>query len=150
MDHSLRKKSSLLINPKFQLTLIAYAAFGTILVLVSVYGLISFGFHEFARIGNEAGLPPDHIYFDFIQMQEKTFNRVILGISVMVGMILTLGGLVISHKIAGPIYRMQVEFKKMREKSPPELSEIHFRKGDFFPELAESFNSVVRARRKDS
>jgi hypothetical protein len=138
-----RQKSSILINPKFQWTLIGYAAFVATLILLAVYGLFSFGFHEFVQIGTQAGLPADHVYFQFIQMQETTFLRVIAAIAVLIGIILIVGGLMISHKIAGPIYRMQKEFNQMRDANPVELHPIQFRKGDFFPELAESFNSLV-------
>jgi hypothetical protein len=143
-----RKKSSLLINPKFQWTLIGYAALLATLILITVYALISYGFQEFIQIGNQAGLPADHIYFQFIQMQEVTFNRVILIIAVVIGLILILGGLAISHKIAGPIHRMKNEFARMRDSQGPELSEVQFRKGDFFPELADSFNELVAAWKK--
>lgn len=138
-----RQKSSILINPKFQWTLIGYAAFVAALILIAVYGLFSFGFHEFIQIGTQAGLPSDHIYFQFVQMQEATFMRVIAAIAVVVALILIIGGLIISHKIAGPIFRMQKEFNRMRDAKPVELHPIQFRKGDFFPELAESFNSLV-------
>lgn len=144
-----RQKSSILINPKFQWTLIGYAAAVAALILVSVYGLFTFGFHEFVQIGTEAGLPADHIYFQFIQMQETTFLRVIAAIALVVGIILTVGGLIISHKIAGPIYRMQKEFNRMQESNPASLQEIQFRKGDFFPELSEAFNSLVKKYHQD-
>jgi hypothetical protein len=143
-----RKKSSLLINPKFQWTLIGYAALLATVILMAVYALISYGFKEFIQIGNQAGLPADHIYFQFIQMQEVTFNRVILILAFVIGMILILGGLAISHKIAGPIHRMKNELAKMRDSEGPVLQEIQFRKGDFFPELADSFNELVEAWRK--
>jgi hypothetical protein len=138
-----RQKSSILINPKFQWTLIGYAALVAMLVLVAVYGLFSFGFHEFVQIGTQAGLPSDHVYFQFIEMQETTFLRVIAAIAVIVAIILIVGGMIISHKIAGPIYRMQKEFNRMKEAQPVELHPIQFRKGDYFPELAESFNTLV-------
>jgi methyl-accepting chemotaxis protein len=144
METRQRKKRSLLINPKFQWTLIGYAAVTTLLVLFSVYALFSFGFQEFNSIGTQAGLPPEHIYFQFIKMQEATFLRVIAAIAVVVGLILTIGGLFLSHKIAGPIYRMQKEFNSMSAGDPVVIKEIQFRKGDFFPELADSFNVLVR------
>jgi hypothetical protein len=149
MNEQNRKTRSLLINPKFQWTLIGYAAFVATLILITVYSLISYGFHEFMQLGSQAGLPADHIYYKFIQMQEGTFNRVILLISIVIGLILLLGGLVISHKIAGPIYRMQKEFNDMRENNIRELREIQFRKGDFFPELAEAYNAFVVSWKKD-
>ena len=154
MDTGQRKKRSLLINPKFQWTVIAYAAFTALLVLISVYGLFSFGFSEFSRIGGEAGLPAGHVYFQFIKLQEATFLRVIAAIAILVGLILTIGGLILSHKIAGPIYRMQKELSAMADKEPVEMTALQFRKGDFFPELAIAFNLLVKkwndARSSDS
>ena len=144
-DSHHRKKSSLLINPKFQWTLIGYAAFIASLILLAVYGLFSYGFHEFVQIGTQAGLPTDHVYFQFIRMQETTFLRVIAAIALLIAVILIVGGLIISHKIAGPVYRMQKELNAMSELDPVELRNINFRKGDFFPELAEAFNGLVKA-----
>lgn len=141
----IRKKTSVLINPKFQWTLIGYAAFIAALILLAVYGLFSYGFHEFVQIGTQAGLPTDHVYFQFIRMQETTFMRVIAAIALLIAVILIVGGLIISHKIAGPVYRMQKELNKMATAEKVELTNINFRKGDFFPELAESFNALVAA-----
>jgi methyl-accepting chemotaxis protein len=140
-----RKKTSLLINPKFQWTLIGYAAFIAGLIFLAVYGLFSYGFHEFVQIGTQAGLPTDHVYFQFIRMQETTFLRVIAAIALLIGVILIVGGLMISHKIAGPVYRMQKELTKMATAEKIELRDINFRKGDFFPELADAFNALVAA-----
>jgi hypothetical protein len=39
---------------------------------------------------------------------------------------------------------MQKELNRMRESTPPQLNEITFRKGDYFPELADTFNAFVR------
>ncbi|MBC7396293.1 MAG: hypothetical protein H7333_02525 [Bdellovibrionales bacterium] len=138
-----RKKRSLLINPKFQWTLIGFAAAMAALVLIAVYALLIFAFHQFVQIGVQAGLPPEHIYFQFIHMQESTFSRIMLTLALIVGIILVSGGLVISHKIAGPIYRMQKEFNGMAAGDPVDLTPVHFRKGDYFPELADSFNALV-------
>ena len=143
MEQTHRKKRSILINPKFQWTLIGYAAFIAIVILISVYGLFSFGFHEFVQIGHQAGLPDDHVYFQFIKMQESTFLRVILAIAFFVGTILTIGGLAVSHKIAGPLYRLQKEFLNMASKPDPSLHKIKFREGDFFPEVPRAFNALV-------
>lgn len=144
MDTKNRKTRSFLINPKFQWTLIGYAAAGATLILLTIYGLITYGFHRFIEVGTVLGLPPDNVYFEFIRMQEVSFNQVILAIALAIGLVLIVGGLVISHKIAGPIHRMKKELKKMQESDPPALREIQFRKGDFFPELADSFNELVR------
>jgi hypothetical protein len=143
MTEQTRKTRSLLINPRFQWTLIGYAAFVATLIFLSVYGLFSYGFHEFVQIGHQAGLPENHVYFQFIKMQETTFLRVILAIAMFVGTILIVGGLAVSHKIAGPLYRLKKELLKMSNKETPSLHKIKFRDGDFFPEVADAFNALV-------
>jgi len=140
-----RKRKSLLINPRFQWHIIGYAGVMSMLVLVFVYGLLGFGFHEFVKVGLSAGLPPDHAYFQFIEVQEAAFDRIVLAIAVLVGILLFVGGLVISHRIAGPIRRMQKELIRASEEKPFQLKSIQFRKGDYFPELAEAFNNLVES-----
>ncbi len=145
-----RKKSSLLINPRFQWHIIGYAAVMSGLILVSVYGLLSFAFHEFVKIGIDAGLGADHPYFQFIQMQESAFYRIVLAIALVIGLILFVGGLILSHRIAGPIIRMQNEMIRASQEEPFQIREIQFRKRDYFPELADSFNNLVAAWKKRS
>ncbi len=148
MSKYARTKTSLLINPRFQWTLIGYTSAIALVILLAVYGLFSFGFHEFSIMGQQAGLPADHIYFQFIKMQELTFVRVLVALALVVGTILLVGGLIVSHKIAGPIYRMQREFLSMQDREPVELRPIQFRKGDFFPELAESYNALAEKMKR--
>lgn len=143
MEQKARKKRSILINPKFQWTLIGYAAFVATLIFISVYGLFTYGFNEFVQIGHQAGLPDGHVYFEFIKMQETTFLRVILAIAMVVGCILIAGGLAVSHKIAGPMYRLKLEFQKMAQEERPTLHKVNFREGDFFPEVPRAFNDLV-------
>jgi hypothetical protein len=138
-----RKKTSLLINPSFQWHIIGYAAVMSGLILASVYGLLAFAFHQFVKVGIDAGLAPDHPYFQFIQMEESAFYRIVLAIALVTGILLFLGGLLLSHRIAGPILRMQNELEHAAKTEPFKLQEIQFRKNDYFPELALAFNNLV-------
>lgn len=97
-----RQKSLILINPKFQWILISYAALIAALVLAAVYGLFTFGFHEFVQPEPKQVLLKIMFAFQFIQMQETTFLRVIGAIAVVTVILLTVGGLVISPQIADP------------------------------------------------
>jgi hypothetical protein len=148
MDQKMRKTRSILINPKFQWTLIGYAAFVATLIFISVYGLFTYGFNEFVQIGHQAGLPDGHVYFEFIKMQEATFLRVILAIAIVVGGILIFGGLAVSHKIAGPMFRLKQELQKMAQAENPVLHKVNFREGDFFPEVPRAFNDLVEKIKK--
>ena len=147
MDKSKRQKKSLLINPRFQWTLIAYAAGVAGLILISMYALLTHAFHYFYEIGTLASLPKDHVYFEFIKMQEGTVFQTLFVISVIVACVLILGGIYISHKIAGPVYRMKKDLEKMTSDPNAPLKPIQFRKGDYFPELAVAYNAMVESRK---
>jgi hypothetical protein len=45
-----------------------------------------------------------------------------------------------SHKIAGPLYKLQKHLKLIRENSAP--NKLFFRKGDYFQELADDINET--------
>ena len=53
-------------------------------------------------------------------------------------------GFVISHRIAGPLYRFNNHLNKIAETG--EFGPIKFRDGDFFIELTESFNKAIKRR----
>ena len=46
-----------------------------------------------------------------------------------------------SHKVAGPLYKLNQYLLKIA--NDEHVDEIRFRKGDYFPELADSFNNAV-------
>lgn len=49
----------------------------------------------------------------------------------------------LSHRFAGPIFRLRMTFKSLAQNSPP--SPMKFREGDFWNDIAADFN-VVQAR----
>jgi len=54
-------------------------------------------------------------------------------------------GLELSNRIAGPIFRLLQELKKIHNVS--EMNEIVLRKHDFFHEVAKSYNDVLKQLR---
>ena len=146
-----KKRTVFLIDPKFQWTVIAYFSAMIAAILTTIYAFFYLGFMRFRQFGLEAGLPKDNIYFHFIHMQEELFLKVVIAISIVVGLMLIFGGIYISQKIAGPIYRLKKELNSMSEDPHPELKAINFRKGDFFMEVPVAFNKLVDAiQRKNS
>jgi hypothetical protein len=51
----------------------------------------------------------------------------------------TIAGVLFSHRIAGPIYKLQKHFNGTAKSHG--YSEVRFRKGDFFQELADAYNN---------
>ncbi|MCG8619447.1 MAG: HAMP domain-containing protein [Desulfobacterales bacterium] len=61
--------------------------------------------------------------------------------TVLVGIVVIGVTLLVSHKIAGPMYRFELDIKRVTEGDLK--SRIHIRKGDQFQELANSLNAMI-------
>ena len=93
------------------------------------------------KLGLEIGLPADHVFFTFIASQKSSMTSVFVVTSLFVAIYLFVFGLLYSHRIAGPIYRLQQDLKGFTAGKP--LRRIKFRKGDYFQELANAVNDQV-------
>lgn len=136
-----RKVKSLLINKEFQLTFIILN--GVLLTLLTLgYALaIYLFFDNFFTLGLENGLSEDHIFFQFISKQ-RTDIFIFFTITYISSLILFLYiSFKISHKVAGPLYRLNEHLKEVVETGS--LKEIKFRKGDYFMEIQDNFNKMV-------
>jgi hypothetical protein len=139
---SSKKRLRFLVLPGFQIRfmvyIICFAAFG----IAVLYGSNHFYFARLVTEGQELGLAPDHIYFEFIEQQKSLLNIIFLSVSALVFGGMIIAGLVLSHKIAGPVYRIQRYLQTVYEEGAPR-AKLKFRDGDFFPEVAELINALV-------
>ena len=90
-------------------------------------------FWQLKKLGLDIKLPPDHIYFRFLEGQSLKMLLIFLVCSVLTILFVLIIGLILSHKIAGPIHNMKVFFQDKIELKARE--KLAFRKGDFFLEL---------------
>jgi hypothetical protein len=137
------KRIRFLVLPGFQLTFMAYILLFAVFGIAVLYASNYFYFARLISEGQELGLAPDHIYFEFIAQQRYLLNLTFLSVSVIVFGGLFIAGLALSHKIAGPVYRIQMHLQDIREYGQP-TGELKFRDRDFFPEVAELVNELVR------
>jgi len=69
-------------------------------------------------------------------------NLIFIFTAVVVVVFIAVFGILLSHRIAGPLYRLH---RHMSEIGQGKIqSEVSFRKGDYFQELAGSFNEQLR------
>lgn len=135
------KRKIILINKPFQLSIIGWFALLS-LVLIAVFYLSTwYFFYNFSREAMAAGLPPGHVFFKFLGEQQSFMNRIFILSSVGFFIILIAGGLIISHKIAGPLYRLT---QHLNANSKNSVSNVKFRKGDYFLEIQEAFNEFIK------
>lgn len=136
------KRKVILINPKFQLKISGYFAVLSLINIGIFYSCVYYFFKLFFNKGVEIGLPKNHVFFMFIEDQMFTMNMVFIITALIAVSFLMFSGVFISHKVAGPLYRLTKHLDSIAEEEK-EFSKVDFRKGDFFPEIAESFNKVV-------
>ena len=135
------RRTKFLINPKFQLSFLKSLVFLNLTICGVFYAAHAYFFWQGREVGQNLELPADHVFFRFIDEQQRALNLISLAtMSVVLGVIVFFG-LVYSHKIAGPVYRIQ---KYLRERAAgTEKGKLHFRDGDYFPEVAESINAYL-------
>ena len=130
-----------LINPNFQLRVTSYFILLAVINILVFYGCVYYFFDIFYAKGLEIGLPENHVFFMFMEDQINQMTDIFVITSLVTVLILLVAGVLISHRIAGPMYRMNMDLRDMAEKK--ELKNLKFRKKDFFQEIPEAFNMVV-------
>lgn len=140
-----RKK--ILINPKFQFAFMGYMVVTAMVMIGIFYGANAYFIDEFREMGRSVGLAPDHVFFEFLSEQDRKLT-LFFGVSAGVAFLsLCLAGLFMSHRVAGPLYRLQRYMQDIKDGK--DVGDVKFRKRDFFPELADGMNDVMRRYRGD-
>jgi hypothetical protein len=126
-----------LINPKFQYGLSFYAS-----ALVFVTGLI-YPFTIYVLLSaisaNFALTNPDiaNYYTDKRDLLIFLLSGLHIGFVVLT----FFGCIFFSHKIAGPLYKLQKHLRTIREGLSP--GKLFFRKGDYFQDVADDLNDTI-------
>ncbi len=138
-------RRTFLINPKFQLSFLAYTV-GISLVTIGVfYAADAYFFWKFSQLGQGLGLPSNHVFFEFLNEQRSTKNFYYAITACVTLSSLVIWGLLLSHRVAGPLFRLQKHANSVAEGRTS--SDVHFRKGDFFQEVADAYNQqMIRYR----
>lgn len=133
------KRRIYLINKDFQIKFIIYTATIALITIAIFYGMLLFFFDELVQLGLKSGFPAGHVYFKFIADNRYDMMNVYFPIAaIFVFIIIFVSGTLFSHKIAGPIYRMNMYLRSLSLESI--VSPMNFRKKDFFQDLAVSYN----------
>lgn len=143
------RRKKLLINPGFQLSFLKNLMILNIAVCGIFYAAHSYFFWHGRELGRSIPLPSKHVYFLFLNEQQRTMNLISLVTMCLISGIILSFGLIFSHRIAGPVYRLK---KFLREKaSGKEKGVLAFRQKDYFPEVADAVNDYIdKTAKKDS
>ena len=135
----------ILINRNFQLSLLFKISLMGVLIEGIFYSANFYFFKKMEDQAIQAGLNPDNIFFQYLDTQKVLMNKVFLISTILTIVVIVWGGLYLSHKVAGPLYRLTQHMKNFNINN---IEPVKFRQGDYFPEIEETFNEFIN--RKDS
>lgn len=136
------KRKTLLINRPFQLSIIGQFGVLALAIALIYFVAMQLFFSKMVAQAQLANLPSGHVFYQFIQQQQVLMTRIYAVSSVVALLVTVVGGLWLSHRVAGPIHRL-VQYLKSESPSP-KASELHFRKNDYFPEVEEAMNEFIK------
>ncbi|OFZ54729.1 MAG: hypothetical protein A2428_00890 [Bdellovibrionales bacterium RIFOXYC1_FULL_54_43] len=136
------RRGIFLINGRFQIRFAIYVCTG-LFALSFIYPVIIYNL--FGYFLNYLRVDPSGPAFPVI---EKTRMEILWFLIFFQAIVMALAFLIsifISHRIAGPLYKLGRFFQQAKTGNLTE--ELAFRKKDHFPELADQYNDMVRGLR---
>lgn len=126
-----RELKNYLINRPFQLKLLGYFAVMYVITTLSLYSTLYIFFWRFKEKALKVGIPEGHVFYDFLNYQKTDMDQLFIGLAALNFLVLLSAGLILSHRIAGPIHKLK---RHLRLDAPPS-EPFKLREGDFFREL---------------
>jgi HAMP domain-containing protein len=143
------KRRILIVDPEFQFRFIRRIAMLAVLIVVASLSLLAITYYFNLDIQTVIVQPlPLAISENATPIEEPTTILSILLPVVIICVVVTLAltlvfGLIMSHRMAGPLFRIRRELKEMEQ---GDLSgEVHLRKKDDFKSLAQAVNGLKRS-----
>lgn len=134
------KRKRFLINPPFQIKFILITAAAALIGIATLFLSNIYFFQHMVAEGEKLGLSSEHSYFYFLEEQKVLLIQIFLMTSLVVFLGMLIFGIFYSHKIAGPLFILHRSMQSMAQGE--KVSDLNFRKGDYFKELAEEFNKI--------
>jgi len=142
------RRKKILINPKFQIKFVGFFITFFLLNFLITVGVIIFSFNKFSEMGSTLNLAPDSVFFEFLRNQQHELLLLILISTLISTLVAFIGGLYLSHKVAGPIFNICTQLEDSKGKKTIPILEV--RKDDFFQELPESINEFILKKKKSN
>ena len=137
-EPSPRKFKNMFINPKFQLRFLGWFVGIFLFTNVTLYSTTFLFYYRLKEKALNVGIPNGHIFFKFLNDQKEDLDQLFIGLSIVNFLILIGVTFLISHRIAGPIFKL----KKMLAEDNQDSEEFKLRETDFFQELAPLIKSL--------
>lgn len=144
------KRRNYFVNKEVQVRFAATLVFISLLTSLQLVAYIAFADNNLVAKAAKYGLTQNELMFSFIIVQQKDLLTKLLIYLVANMFLVGLFGLFFSHRLTGPIYRLEKFIKRIAE---GDLSgNVKLRKSDQFQSFATSVNTMVdclRQKRSD-
>jgi hypothetical protein len=127
-----RKFKNMLINPRFQLKFLGWFMGLFLFITTTLYSTTFLFYYRLKEKALNVGIPNGHIFFKFLGDQKQDLDQLFIGLCVINFFIFIGVTFFVSHRIAGPIFKL----KKMLLEDNPDSEDFKLRETDFFQELA--------------
>jgi hypothetical protein len=126
-----RQLKNILINPKFQFKLMSYFVGLFFLTTICLYSTTFLFFWKLKQKALDVGIPDGHVFYRFLINQKNDLDNLFIGLAILNFFLLLGVGFLLSHRIAGPIFKLKNQLSKIETDS----SDFKLRESDFFQEL---------------
>lgn len=137
-------RASLLINKPFQIRFIFYSIFLVVLVAVIVAGSNLYFFQGLLDEAAKVGVGNADPFYQYLLDTRQRLVVASVVASLLIGVVIIIMSLLLSHRVAGPIYHLVTYLQKKRDGEIQ--GPLQFRDKDFFPELASSLNQYIESQ----
>lgn len=113
-----RKIKNILIEPALQLRLMSYFVALFALTIITLY-LVNYYF--FATLKGKAmavGIPLEHVFFSYLNDQKSMLDRLFFFLAFLNFLFLFVVGFIVSHRVAGPYFKLKRHLKNLNADSP--------------------------------
>jgi methyl-accepting chemotaxis protein len=135
------RRTRIVINKPFQYRFVFYLC-SWVLVLSLIYPTLVSGIYDSIIMSFKAEPLLQKFVPQVQQIQERVLVWLVILQALFIGLI-GLIGLFVSHRIAGPLYKLKLFFAEAQKGNL--RTDLSFRKGDHFMDLANEFNVTMAA-----
>lgn len=135
------KRRQFLVNPTFQFRIMGWMTLISLTPVFVFFAAHHYFFWQLEKLGLDIGLDPQHVYYKFLAVQSQKLFIIFIICSILTCACVLFLGLILSHRIAGPIHRLKSylrDFHKNEQNHP-----LSFREGDYFGELPAIVNDCL-------
>lgn len=133
-----RKLRNYLIDPDFQLKFLSYFFGLFVFTSASFYSIIFLFFWRLRSKALNLGIPENHAFFKFLGNLKYDLDVLFIILAIFNFFALVYIGFVISHRVAGPLYKIKRYLSNLSRESET----FTLRKKDFFKDIEPIINNL--------